>query len=426
VTREMEHDERWSRLNQFVRGGNWRNFKVKYPESNEMYSRMMTVSQRLETLRQSGVEEGQLEEATLALYRGQCNCSYWHGAFGGIYLPHLRNAVYEQLIIADNLLDGLEHREPWVEANVADYDFDTRQEVRLANDKLLALIAPARGGILYELDVRNIQHNVLATLARRKEAYHRRVLAGPQQDGGDVASIHDRVIFKQEGLDEKVHYDKYLRKSLIDHFFASDVSLDQLQQGDAVELGNFLGAAYEAKVRRSPDRVQVQLIRSGDVGSRQVQITKAITAEVGSSTLEVSYLLEGLPTDHPVHFGIEWNFAGLPSGADDRFFYVQDHQRLGQLGMRLQLDNQTSLGLVDEWLGIDIGMSTNRPTSFWTFPIETVSQSEGGFELVHQSVVVIPHWHIQSPDGRWAVTFHVNLDTTMAEQRAASQQLVAR
>ena len=39
------------------------------------------------------------------LYRGQCNCGYWHGAFGGIYLPHLRNAVYQHLIAADNLLD---------------------------------------------------------------------------------------------------------------------------------------------------------------------------------------------------------------------------------------------------------------------------------------------------------------------------------
>ena len=51
------------------------------------------------------------QSARRALYRGQCNCPYWHGAFGGIYLPHLRNAIYNQLIACDNLLD---HNRRWI------------------------------------------------------------------------------------------------------------------------------------------------------------------------------------------------------------------------------------------------------------------------------------------------------------------------
>jgi len=39
------------------------------------------------------------------LYRGQCNCPYWHGVFGGMYLPHLRSALYRELIKADKLTD---------------------------------------------------------------------------------------------------------------------------------------------------------------------------------------------------------------------------------------------------------------------------------------------------------------------------------
>ena len=120
-----------------------------------------------------------VEQARAELYRGQCNCGYWHGAFGGIYLPHLRNAVYQHLIAADNLLDrAIGRPETWIEAAADDFNFDARQEVRLANDKLVALVAPSRGGQLYELDVRRIRHNLLATLARRPEAYHRKVLAG--------------------------------------------------------------------------------------------------------------------------------------------------------------------------------------------------------------------------------------------------------
>src|SRR5206468_2590008 len=136
-------------------------------------------------------------------------------AFGGIYLPHLRNAVYRHLIAAENLLDQAAGRgESWAEATVGDYNLDARQEVYLANDKLAALVAPARGGQLYELDVRSICHNLLATLSRRPEAYHRKVLAGANPGGDGVASIHDRVVFKQAGLDERVQYDYYLRKGL--------------------------------------------------------------------------------------------------------------------------------------------------------------------------------------------------------------------
>ncbi|HEU5118735.1 MAG TPA: alpha-amylase/4-alpha-glucanotransferase domain-containing protein, partial [Isosphaeraceae bacterium] len=97
-------------LRPFVRaGGFWRNFKAKYAESDEMYARMLLVSNRLEDLARSGqADPDYLELARTELYRGQCNCPYWHGAFGGLYLPHLRNAIYRHLIAADSALDEAE------------------------------------------------------------------------------------------------------------------------------------------------------------------------------------------------------------------------------------------------------------------------------------------------------------------------------
>ena len=41
------------------------------------------------------------------------------------------------------------------------------------------------------------------------------------------------------------------------------------------------------------------------------------------------------------------------------------------------------IGLVDEWLGLDVSLAASKVGGFWAFPIQTVSQSEGGFELVH-------------------------------------------
>lgn len=421
---ELEHDNRWPQIKRFFQGGFWRNFKVKYPEANEMYARMMMTSRRVAQAEAHGVPgDGAAGEAfknaRQALYRGQCNCPYWHGAFGGIYLPHLRNAIYTQLIASDNLLDQATGKTgPYVEATVDDFNFDARQEIRLAGDKLIALLAPAAGGMLYELDVRSICHNLLATLARRPEAYHRKVVAGPSGDDGNIASIHDRVVFKQAGLDQKLQYDPTPRKSLLDHFFDLGTTPDAVHRGEANELGDFVQSFYESKIRRAADRIQVQLTRRGRVAGHEIRVTKGVTMAAGSPTLEIAYLLENVPTDAPLHFGVELNFAGLPSGADDRYFHDGDGTRLGQLGKQLDLSEVTSLGLTDEWLGIDVVLQFNRPTSLWTFPIETVSQSEGGFELVHQSVCTIPHWLVRGDaSGKWSVTMQLTASTALAESR---------
>jgi 4-alpha-glucanotransferase len=228
-------------------------------------------------------------------------------------------------------------------------------------------------------------------------------------------------VFKQEGLDKLVQYDRHLCKSLLDHFFDNEATLDALVRGQAGEQGDFVEGLYEARVRRNPDRIQVLLIREGMAAGTPVRVTKGLTLSAGSSTLEIAYLLEGLPRDRALHFGVEFNFAGLPAGADDRYFHDLEQNRLGQLGTRLDLADVQGLGLTDEWLGIDVGLKTSKPTNIWTCPIATVSQSEGGFELVHQSVCVVPHWLVTADaEGRWGVTMTLALDTSRAESRLAA------
>lgn len=424
LTHDMEHDPRWPQLKQFVRGGFWRNFKVKYPETDEMYARMLMVSRRLQEAVDAGYDVELVESARRELYKGQCNCGYWHGAFGGIYLPHLRNAVYNHLIAADNILNratpGSEasRNEPWIEAVYGDFNCDARQEICLSNDRLTALISPHRGGEIYELDVRSICHNLLATLARRPEAYHRKVLAGANQGQSAVASIHDRVVFKQPDLDQRIRYDSYTRKALQDHFFDNEATLQAIVAGQAQERGDFLVGGYEAKLRRNPHRIQVLLTRDGNAWGVPLKITKGLTMETGSGVLDVAYLIEGLPPGKAFHFAVEFNLAGLPSGLDDRYFHDGRHNKLGQLGAELDLEGARGLNLVDEWLGIDVGFRFADPTRVWAYPIETVSQSEGGFELVHQSVCVMPHWIVTADaSGRWSTTFQLAVDTTLAESR---------
>lgn len=424
LSNEMEHDPHWPQIKQFIRGGFWRNFKVKYPETDEMYSRMMMISSRLEEAFADGLDRDLLEQARTELYRGQCNCAYWHGAFGGIYLPHLRNAIYTHLIAADNLLhravagSPAQRGEPWIEAAHGDFNCDARQEIYLANDKLAALISPHRGGSLYELDVRSICQNLLSTLARRPEAYHRKVLAGTGSKLEGAKSIHSQVIFKQPDLDKQIHYDAYQRKAMQDHFFDDHATLAVVAANEAMERGDFLNLGYEAKLLRNPHRIQARLSRDGNAWGVPLRITKGFTMEAGSGVIDVAYMIEGLPPGRSFHFGVEFNLAGLPSKCDDRYFHDGRHNRLGHLGTKLDLAGVRGVNLVDEWLGIDVGLRISEPSGIWTFPIETVSQSEGGFELVHQSIVVLPHWHVVGDaSGRWSVTMQLVVDTSQAESR---------
>jgi 4-alpha-glucanotransferase len=424
IIHELQGDSRWPQIQPFIRGGYWRNFRVKYSEANEMYCRMLDVSRRLEFARRSGSDKTLLSNAEDHLYRAQCNCPYWHGAFGGIYLPHLRNATYKELIAADNLLDQMNGREKeWVDVTTEDFNKDLFPEIRLANDQLIAYLAPSKGGMLYELDVRGIQHNLLATIQRRPEPYHAKVLAGASCHSDSAASIHNRVVFKQEGLAERLQYDRYARKSLIDHFFDDQISVHDVQLGRAMERGDFAELSFDAKLRRSSGKIQAQLRREGNAWGIPLTITKGITLYAGSHALEITYLIEGIPTGRRLHFAVETNFAGMPSRADDRFFYDSRTERMGHLGTVLNLDSTDYLGLIDQWLGANIQLTFNRPSGVWCFPVETVSQSEAGFELVHQSVCVMPHWMIEGDrDGRWSVSMDMIM-TCEHEPNSRSSQL---
>lgn len=422
VQHEFENDSRWETTKQFINGGFWRNFKVKYPETNDMYARMIHVSNRLEKARTEGYSNPSLDKARQALYRGQCNCSYWHGAFGGVYLPHLRNAVYEQLIAAETLIDrGLGLAETFVQASSEDYNFDGNPEIKLSNDQMVAWLNPTLGGQMYELDVREIGLNLGATIARRPEAYHEKVKQGVKEGTDETASIHDRVVFKQEGLDQKLQYDHQKRNSLIDHFYDNDISADAVANGSALERGDFASGSYDARIRQKPDRVQIQMSRSGNAWGIPLVIKKGVTFESNSNVVEIAYLIEGLPQEKELHFATELNLAGLPSGADDRFFHRPGGKKLGHLGTCLDLNGINEISLTDQWLGIDINLKSNRPTGFWTYPVETVSQSEAGFELVHQAVVVQPHWLIRGDhEGKWTATISMKLDTSVAAARKVS------
>ena len=251
------------------------------------------------------------------------------------------------------------------------------------------------------------------------------MLKGPSDSSDEVSSIHDRVVFKQADLDQRLHYDAFARKSMMDHFYDNEVTIDAVARSEACERGDFVELPFETKLRRGSDRVQVQMRRDGNAWGIPITLTKAVTMVAGSDQLTITYLLENLPPSRPLHFAIEMNFSGLPAGADDRYFSDSSGKRIGQLGEMLDLHDAVGLSLSDRWLGIDVHLEIDRPAGIWAFPIETVSQSEAGFELVHQSVCVQPHWIITADaDGRWVAQIELSLKCEERMETVDQQQAI--
>lgn len=430
LTRLNPENEEWQRLVRFTRGGYWRNFRTRYPESNEMYARMIDVSSRLATLQSNGDLSDDacemLEDAVTHLYRSQCNCSYWHGAFGGLYLPHLRNAVYKELIEAEVLMDQVTRGTgAWVDVAVGDFNLDARQEVKLSNHRMVALLSPAMGGHLYELDLKANEVNILATLNRRPEPYHQRIIDHANNvaaDEDDLAAISKEIKFRQPNLEKKISYDKWPRKSLVDLFLQPRATHAEFLQGNAV-IGDFATGTYEASVRKGEQKILVEMRRKGQVSDLNGEVRKSVLLSSDRpNEILIQYHVSGFPQNVPMHFGVELNFAAMPGGEDDRYFYDASGQRLGTLDTMLDQQDAERISLVDEWLGLDVSLELSQAGGIWTMPIETISQSEGGFEAVQQSVCVVPHWEFVMPaQGAWVVELRMIFDSSIAAARKLAQ-----
>src|SRR5258708_15434012 len=153
--------------------------------------------QMTETERPSGRAQKMLD----ALWAGQCNCAYWHGVLGGLYLPHLRQAVYRQLLDAENLADKA-GKSSGVWMGQKDFDLDGQKEVLIETPTQNLYFKPHEGGSLFEWDLRSKGINLQNVLTRRMEGYHKQLIdyarqgPGPEQAGG-IQTIHGRVRVKE-------------------------------------------------------------------------------------------------------------------------------------------------------------------------------------------------------------------------------------
>jgi alpha-amylase len=376
-----------------------------------MHKKMLRVSKKLWDLPKS--KQQKAEEAFAHLWAGQCNCPYWHGVFGGLYLSHLRDAIYQNLIKAESIADNIAGKSfPSVE--LTDIDVDGYEEAIVETGIYNAYLSLEHGGRMYVLDYKPLAKNLLDTMTRRKEGYHEKlkdaVVAGTDSEENRTASIHDLVLAKEPDLQSHLHYDFYERKSYIDHFLNETTSLESFATSQYGEDGDFIDQPYElVKKSTVKDKITLHLQRTGRVWYQGKQIPLKIDKKLiflnQSGQIVAEYTLSnnsGKRID--VWFGIEFNY-GLQAGhAEDRFYYSHDGLVKDKyLDSRAIMENVNFLGIKDLWRKLDVQLEIDRIGTIWRFPIETISLSEAGFEKVYQSSVILPNWKINL-NQKWQVT----------------------
>ncbi|HEY3876550.1 MAG TPA: alpha-amylase/4-alpha-glucanotransferase domain-containing protein, partial [Candidatus Kapabacteria bacterium] len=297
----------------FVRGGYWRNFFVKYPESNQLHKHVLRTSARISKLQEKGLD---VSEARRDVLKAECNDPYWHGVFGGIYLSNLRHANYSALVRADRLADEAE-KLSGIRMEAADFDCDGAEEVILESRTLSLFVKPSLGGMIAEIDFKPRSFNATNIVSRRREAYHSKIGEASSGSHEGAASIHEGVKAKESGLEKLLIYDWYRHGCFIEHFLSVDAA-PEWQKGFE-EAGDFVTSPFEWSWNQKNDTLS--MTRKGRVFGHAVGMTKELQLVPNSSALKVTYRLTNESGDD-LRFTMasEWAFHLLAPDAPDRYY----------------------------------------------------------------------------------------------------------
>jgi len=380
---ELEGRGEADRFRNFLRGGVWDNFLVKYPEANRLHKKMVYVSGKVW---RAFKKVGDAPDAFEELWKGQCNCPYWHGLFGGLYLSHLRDAVWNRLLIAEKLADDKLYRSSRPRFEVGDLDCDGEAEVRVECSELGFVVAPSRGGTLEIVEDKKLGVLFTNNLARRFEAYHGKLGDSGQDANLDRArSIHEITTAKEQGLESLLSYDRYERVCFLDRLLTDKPTLDEMIHGIPQRADPLASARYELEIEQEEKGVVVLLESDFD----GYVLRKGYRFFDGG--VACSY---GVSGERPSgFFSTELNFNLLAPRADDRYVEIPGRSLAPRFAASRGLETDVdAVRLVDEWRGFAIDISLSDAADLYRYPVETVSNSESGLERTYQCTSLVFLW----------------------------------
>ncbi|HEX8551000.1 MAG TPA: alpha-amylase/4-alpha-glucanotransferase domain-containing protein [Abditibacteriaceae bacterium] len=326
--------------------GNWRNFLDRYREARDMTDETLRVRRLVQNAPQD-----LRQRAMPHILRAQSNDPLWHGVFGGLYLRHLRQSIYRECALAQEIVEG---DKTFVRAS------EENEAIIIENERLKL---GARDGQLFLLSSKPARHNFLSTLRRRRETYH-----------GDGAIV-----------------DWYARGALVDHFFGDATTPENFMVALFPEEGDFASEAWQSEGLSGASGALLRMQRDGNVWQQgtlcPLRIVKTVRLQASLGEIEVRYDFTNTgESPLALRWGNEWNLAMTGAQLPERHYHADDHKTKLSLEKPAQFAAVSNPIAADTWRKMWFEWNFPDSPAMWHVPIETVSQKEGGdIERTHQS-----------------------------------------
>jgi len=347
-----------------IKGGIWKNFFIKYHESNYLHKRMLFMS-----LQQKDFDKHLLD----ALYRLQTNDSFWHGVFGGFYLPVLRDNAYKYLLQIE------QHRaKKKITFEVLDIDKDGFDELKVLTPKLSLLFSTKHGAQMVEFGSFDALFNWQNTIMRRKESYHNKILFAKETDNyvnkEDVATIHNRESKVDVSLKSELIFDWHAKNSFIDHFSREEFTLENFKNLAYEEVGDFANKPFALKKKTFLREGGIYL----DENKYRAKLQKMYLFDARALHLKTKFTTA---YTEKLYFAQEFNFHFAHP------YKVMLNGNIIQDG--LSLYDVDSIAIEDDFTKKVLLLKTDQKCNVFAFVLHTVSQSESGFEKIAQQISFI-------------------------------------
>jgi len=344
----------YQKLRNYIRAGFFRNFFHKYPRANYMHKKMLYLSENINKKTNYKKDKKIFEN----LYKAQCNCGYWHGLFGGFYLGNIRVAIYENLIKAEKELDR-KYEKKSLTIQKADFDFDGLPEVIIKNKHLIAVFSK-RGGTVLELSYKDKNFNLLDTITRREESYHKKL------------KTKNLKLKTQE-----IIYDKYERLGLVDHLLDKKITLNNFNKQQ--KFKTLSGDIYDLDITEKEKSIALNYQYKSD----KLEFTKKILLS-NSAEIKTEYNFTKKELLKKYNFGAEFNLF-FQSFRDVAFYSNKEEMALNKKRVFKKIN---TLGISDRFKNIHLRFDFDEADVF-IIPIYSIANSQDGPEKIFQQASIL-------------------------------------
>jgi hypothetical protein len=281
------------------------------------------------------------------LLRSQCCCGYWHGVFGGIYLPHLRDAVNLGNIYAEKQLsDGICQIE----------------DLYILKNSNMAVSIEKKAGSLQSIDLFDKNINIINAFSRKPEFYHKDIDSEVFYDNSQRNSFTDRI------LSEELDSDKYIKRMYGD-------------QSDIFIKDYFLKGIYNDKYEKISAECQSECFIQNKIAD--LKISKVFHIKDKSLIADYEWEIKDIESDND-YLTVELNFHNI-FGVEPQVIYGKEFilNSSYNINLKVNCDNSHKIILV---------------------PVYTVSNNHQKIENIQQCYTAVIQIPLKNKNCRIAIT----------------------